>query len=117
MISIFSIAAPHRRPLLDGGDGGASATFADPADLAILRRKIRFFLRTAAMNGHERLVLGAWGCGSHACPAELVAKEMRCALLEREFNGWFREVVFAIREAKNQGNLKVFRDVLDGIVI
>lgn len=114
VISVLSIAAPHRRPLLDDG---AFTTFADPADLLTLRRKIRFFLRTAAMNGHERLVLGAWGCGSHACPAELVAREMKCTLLESEFSGWFREVVFAIREAKGQGILKVFRDMLDGVVI
>lgn len=123
VISVLSIAAPH-----GSSDGsGASATSADPnpADLqltlTLLRRKIRFFLRTAAANGHERLVLGgAWGCGSHACPAELVAREMRATLLESEFSGWFREVVFAIRErgAKGQGgNLKAFCDALDGVVI
>lgn len=36
------------------------------------------------------------GCGVYRCPPRLVAELMRGILLEPEFDGWFRRVVFAV---------------------
>ena len=63
------------------------------------------------MNGQERLVLGE--CKSHRLPPGLVAREMRVVLAEEEFRGWFREVVFAVRE----GSFGAYREALDGVVV
>ena len=76
-----------------------------------MRRKIRFWLRTAAMNGQERLVLGE--CKGHSLPPGLVAGEMKVVLAEEEFKGWFREVVFAVRE----GSFSAYKEALDGVVV
>ncbi|KAI5783934.1 hypothetical protein DFH27DRAFT_487818 [Peziza echinospora] len=119
VVSVLSLAPPSQRPL-DPATGGS--TYADESDLAYLRRKLRFWLRTAATNGQERLVLGAWGCGGHGCPRRLVAEEMKRALGEREFKGWFYEVVFAITPRdgggrEEDGSFVVFKEVLDGVVL
>jgi len=106
VLSVLSLAQLHHRPLTPGG-----TEFEDEADLDMLRRKIRFWLRTAAMNGQERLVLGE--CKSHRLPPGLVAREMRVVLAEEEFRGWFREVVFAVRE----GSFGAYREALDGVVV
>ncbi|KAF8461333.1 hypothetical protein BDZ91DRAFT_632835, partial [Kalaharituber pfeilii] len=110
VVSMLSIAAPQNPPLDPTG-----TKLANQEDLETLRAKIRFWLRVAAMNGQERLVLGAWGCGSHLCPPSVIAEEMRKALEEKEFKGWFREIVFAIKEGneeRGKGNLEVFKGVL-----
>ena len=106
VVSVLSLAQLHHRPLTPDG-----MEFEDEADLDVLRRKIRFWLRTAATNGQERLVLGE--CKSHRLPPGLVAREMKVALAEEEFRGWFREVVFAVRE----GIFGAYREALDGVVV
>ena len=112
VVSMLSISAPYKRPLDPCG-----TQFRDAKDLEYLRRKLRFWLRVAAMNGQERLVLGAWGCGTRGCPNREVAEEMRRALEEKEFKGWFREVVFAIKDFNGEGNYDLFKKVLEGVVI
>jgi hypothetical protein len=59
------------------------------------------------------------GCGAYRCPPRLVAEEMKVALLEPEFKGWFRRVVFAIysNPSNGPGNFELFRDIFDGVVI
>ena len=55
------------------------------------------------------------GCGAYACPSTQVAEEMKAILLETEFKGWFREVVFAVYSTARGRNFDIFRDVLDGV--
>ena len=52
-------------------------------------------LAVAQANGHDALVLGAWGCGTFANDPELIADLFRQAL-EGPFKGAFRRVTFAI---------------------
>ena len=40
---------------------------------------------------------------------------MKAILLETEFKGWFREVVFAVYSTARGRNFDIFRDVLDGV--
>ncbi len=54
-------------------------------------------LATAQANGHDALVLGAWGCGNFANDPGLIAELFRQAL-HGPFRGAFRHVTFAIVE-------------------
>ena len=79
-----------------------------------LRGKIRGILRIAVIKKHGKLVLGALGCGAYKNPPELVAKAFKEVLEEKEFEGRFEEICFAILPDKKGGNknkkefLKVF---------
>jgi len=55
-------------------------------------------LSAAQANGHDALVLGAWGCGNFANDPALIAELFRQAL-EGPFRGAFRRVTFAIVDA------------------
>ena len=52
-------------------------------------------LAVAQANGHDALVLGAWGCGNFANDPGLIADLFRQAL-DGPFKGAFRQVTFAI---------------------
>ncbi|GLB43317.1 putative uncharacterized protein conserved in bacteria (DUF2263) [Lyophyllum shimeji] len=91
VVSVITVAAPCRPALTED-----LSTFKDPSVLEDLRGKIRLVYRMAAHNQQQYLVLGAMGCGAYMCPPELVAREMKAALLDDEFRGWFRKVVFAV---------------------
>lgn len=54
-------------------------------------------LATAQANGHDALVLGAWGCGNFANDPGMIADLFRQAL-DGAFKGAFRRVTFAIVE-------------------
>ena len=59
------------------------------------------------------------GCGAYACPPHLVAEEMKNILLEPEFRGWFRKVVFAVY-SKNydpNSNFEVFTEAFKGVEV
>ncbi|KAF8416949.1 hypothetical protein EV426DRAFT_540876 [Tirmania nivea] len=106
VVSVLSLAQLKHRPLTPDG-----SELEDEADLDVFRRRIRLWLRTAAMNGQERLVLG--DCNSDRLPPGLAARELKAALADEEFRGWFREVVFAIRE----GSFEAYSAELDGVVV
>ncbi len=74
-------------------DGGFT-----PEGEAIQFNKIRTIFRLALANGHDSVVLGAFGCGVNKLPADAVANQFRRVLEESEFTGKFRSIVFAILE-------------------
>ncbi len=76
-------------------DGGFT-----PQGDAIQLNKIRTICRLALKNGHDSVVLGAFGCGVNKLPAGAVANQFRRVLDEPEFKGKFRAVVFAILEGR-----------------
>jgi uncharacterized protein (TIGR02452 family) len=57
--------------------------------------RIARVLSLAAMNGHDAVVLGAWGCGAFGGDPEQVAGRFERALAGA-FRGVFDEVVFAV---------------------
>jgi uncharacterized protein (TIGR02452 family) len=66
-------------------------------------------LAIAQANGHDTLVLGAWGCGNFANDPGLIADLFRQAL-GGPFKGAFRRVTFAIIDTTNdQRCLNQFR--------
>jgi hypothetical protein len=56
------------------------------------------------------------GCGAYRCPPQLVADEMKAVLLDAEFKGWFKEVVFAVYSSASNGgsNFAVFEKAFKG---
>jgi hypothetical protein len=60
---------------------------------------------------------GAMGCGAYLWPPRLVADMMKRTLLEPEFHGWFKEVVFAIYSTPSNGgpNYAVFEEAFQGV--
>lgn len=76
-------------------DGG----FTQAGD-AVQLNKIRTIYRLALKNGHDCVVLGAFGCGVNMLPCDAVANQFRRVLDEPEFKGRFRAVVFAILEGR-----------------
>ena len=76
-------------------DGGFT-----PQGDAIQLNKIRTIYRIAIKNGHDSVVLGAFGCGVNQLPADAVANQFKRVLDEPEFSGKFRAVAFAILEGR-----------------
>ncbi|KAI2481720.1 hypothetical protein Ptr902_02086 [Pyrenophora tritici-repentis] len=110
VVVVITVAAP-RFPGLDR----PGEAFAKEEDLRDLREKILLVLRMAAGEGVTRLVLGAMGCGAYGCPPGVVAREMKRALQDGEFEGWFESVAFAVYAAgaKGKKNLEVFKQVFE----
>lgn len=67
----------------------------------IMRDKIRTILRIALSNGHDGVVLGAFGCGAFRLNPELVAQLFDETFEEEEFRDKFKYVIFAILEQAN----------------
>ncbi|KAJ7078497.1 hypothetical protein C8R44DRAFT_654534 [Mycena epipterygia] len=114
VVSVVTVAAPAWPDLTPD-----KQAFKLPATLTYLQEKIRLVYRMAAHNKQEYLVLGAMGCGAYACPPRLVATQMRDIVLEPEFRGWFKKVVFAIysRPGNGPGNFQIFEDVFQGVKV
>lgn len=86
--------------------------FARNADRQLTKDKMRLALHMAAVNGHDMLVLGAFGCGVYENPPWDVAQ---CWLeVLREYGPRWRCVWFAVYDPQGQGNFRIFKDVLDG---
>ena len=84
------------------GDGGFT-----PEGDAIQLNKIRTIYRLALKNGHDSVVLGAFGCGVNKLPCDAVADQFRRVLEEPEFKGKFKEIVFAILEGRGSARRPV----------
>ncbi|CAE7238981.1 SKI2 [Symbiodinium sp. CCMP2592] len=75
-------------------------TRSPPFRRELLREKIRTVLWMARENGHDAVVLGAFGCGYFSNPAEVVAETFQ-QLLATEFSGVFRLALFALLRDRN----------------
>ena len=97
--SVISVAAlnfkeGHKTNNIEGNmspDGGFT-----PQGEPIMIDKIRTIYRIALSNGHDSVVLGAFGCGVFKLKPELVSALFKKVLEEPEFKGKFRSVVFAM---------------------
>lgn len=67
------------------------------------KEKIRTILRIAGLNGHDSLVLSAFGCGAYRNPPKHVAELFKAVFEEPEFKNRFRQVTFAIIDDHNTG--------------
>ncbi|KAF3909838.1 hypothetical protein ABW21_db0204107 [Orbilia brochopaga] len=112
-VAIYKTAQRH-----DGVD--QYSDYIHDHDRAITELKIRQMLRIAGLNGHRRLVLGAFGCGVFKNPKAMVAGMFLKILKEPEFQGgWWKEIVFGCFDppGSKYPNFKIFHSVLDGHVV
>ncbi len=78
---------------------------------AVLEQRAKLVLGLAALKKHQRLVLGAWGCGVFRNDSNLVARVFK-DLLENRFKNVFEEVVFAVYDSsKDKSVFSVFERV------
>ena len=79
------------------------------ADKPVLKEKIRTILRIGALKGHDSLVLGALGCGAFCTPPAQMARLFHEVLVEKEFEGRFKKIVFAIIDSPSSNNFQPFK--------
>jgi uncharacterized protein (TIGR02452 family) len=110
-ISVISVPAINQPALVDTPEGPRIV----PRLVEPSREKIRIILRVGALQGHNALVLSAFGCGAFRNPPRHMAELFRDVLREAEFTGRFERIVFAIvddhnagREHNVDGNVKAF---------
>ena len=71
-----------------------------------MKEKIRTQLRVALDNGHDTLLLSAYGCGAFFNDPKIVSHLYKDVFNEAEFKGAFKTVVFSIFGGGN--NHKIF---------
>jgi uncharacterized protein (TIGR02452 family) len=77
----------------------------------VLEQRAALVLGLAALKKHQRLVLGAWGCGVFRNDPNLVARVFK-DLLENKFKNVFEEVVFAVYDSsKNKSVFLAFEGI------
>lgn len=77
---------------------------------AALRDRVRLVMAVADDLGHEKLVLGAFGCGAFGWDAAAVAEAFRAELASGRHAA--SEVTFAVPRGRADENLEVFEHVL-----
>lgn len=95
-LSFISVAAINRPDLINGEIA--------PDYVEITLNKMRTILRIGLINGHDSIVLGAFGCGAFSNPPHHIARLFKKVLDEDEFKNKYKVVVFAIMEDHNSRN-------------
>ncbi len=98
-------AAALRKPATTHG----GSRFANPADKALMKSKIRALFFAALQHGNDCLVLSAWGCGAFRGPTADIARLFREVV--RETEGKLSKVVFAIHDAHT---FREFKEACEG---
>lgn len=120
LVSVISAAALYKPRLARDDHSNLMPVYAHAHDEEIMKYKMRLVLRVAAMHGHRKIVLGAWGCGAFKNPAVEVVRLFYEVFQEPEFGGWWDDVVFAVRDGEGgtengMGNFDVFYRGLSGV--
>ncbi|EFY87893.1 hypothetical protein J3459_010318 [Metarhizium acridum] len=115
-LTIAAIYKPETRSERVGTPPQWTKVFARQQDREVTKTKMRLALRMAATNGHDMLVLGAFGCGVFENPPWDVARcwlEVLREHAQQHAHQW-RCVWFAVYDPRGQGNFRTFKEVLDG---
>ncbi len=82
----------------------------------IIKSKIRLTLAIGITNGHDAIVLGAFGCGAFRCPPNHIAQLFAEVFEEEDYKGKYKTISFAIFDDHNshhdhnpEGNLLPFQ--------
>ena len=108
-VSVVSVPAVKKPPI----ENGKIASWA----VDVIKNKIRQILDIALENGHDSIVLSAFGCGAYGTPPEEMSKLFRNVLDSNKYKGAFKVIRFAIIDVPStngehnpNGNLKPFED-------
>ena len=113
-VAVISAAMPD---VSHSGCMGGKLVAGEPKWREEVNAAIRAVLHAASTERHDKLILGAFGCGAFGNPPDLVAAAMADALASDEFRGLFSHVVFAIVERRDAdgGNVAAFEAALDAL--
>ncbi|POS80848.1 hypothetical protein DHEL01_v200763 [Diaporthe helianthi] len=115
VVSVLSVAA-LRLPDTATLAGTQKSGFLNTEDRVTTKNKMMLVLRMAASRGHDRLVLGALGCGAFRNPVHEIAECWKEVFEEQEFSGgWWKEVWFAVMDKKNGTISDTFEKTLGGL--
>ena len=100
-VDVITIAAPNLRHF----------TMSDEELFALQEKRLRHMFTVVAHHGAEIFVTGAFGCGAFQNNPEVVAEAYKKVL--PEFEGYFKEIVFAIYCRSNElKNFEAFKRIL-----
>ena len=109
-VAVVSVAAV-KNPSLQNGK-------LTPWVIDVLKNKIRQILDIALENGHDSLVLSAFGCGAYKTPPTEMAKLFKEVIESKKYKGAFKVIHFAIINVTStngshnpEGNYKPFKEV------
>lgn len=115
VVSVLSVAA-LRGPDTVRASGDQRVVFAKKEDRITTKNKMMLVLRMAASRGHDRLVLGALGCGAFRNPVHEIVECWKEVFEAQEFSGgWWKEVCFAVMDKTNAGIFDAFEKTLGGL--
>jgi len=68
--------------------------------------------KVAIANGHDSIVLSAFGCGAYRCPPRQVAELFKQVI--GEYGSYFKKIVFAIKQQPDdqRDNYHIFNTIL-----
>lgn len=110
-VKLDFIAVPAvRNPKLENGRFKSK-------DRELAKEKIRTLFSVAIIHGYETLLLSAMGSGAFHNPPQEIAELFREILLEEDYRGKFRRIVFSIIDGRTTGtittNHRIFRQYFD----
>lgn len=103
-LSFVSVAAISNPTLTEEGLLTEDAIY-------LTKEKMRTILRIGLLNGHDSIVLGAFGCGAFHNPPRHIARLFHEVFEENEFKDKYRKIAFAILDDRNApagGNFRPF---------
>ena len=110
-VAVVSVSAV-KNPTLKNGK-------LEPWVIDTTKSKIRQIFDIALENGHDSLVLSAFGCGAYKTPPTEMAKLFKEVIESKKYKGAFKAIHFAIINLPStngkhnpEGNFQPFKDVL-----
>lgn len=118
----FISSASYRDPPLETSKSG-DILISGAKLLRGFKRKMEAILEIALENGHDSIVLSAWGCGAYGCPPGHVARLFK-EVINGKYLNLFKVISFAILDDQNskkahnpEGNVKPFGDVFGSKIL
>ena len=105
-LSFVSVAAISNPTLTENGMLTEDAIY-------LTKEKMRTILRIGLLNGHDCIVLGAFGCGAFHNPPRHIARLFHEVIEEKEFKDKYHKIAFAILDDSNApkgGNFRPFEE-------
>ncbi len=110
--SIITAPAPNRGALTQRqSSSNEEGSRVETLVRETFEKRIDMVLSTATHFGHRNLILGAWGCGVFKNDPKMVASLFKKALLKKNFEGAFDNVIFAVLDrTKGRETFDAFND-------